>query len=195
MKRSRGSCENIAANGMTAPSRGPAGSRPRSLTFSKEAKCDRDASSIKPILHFSLGEDYSRVLKGGPPLSLSTHLMVHEVLFVLCTLLLCQSGFREVWEFGVGSSGDSNRALVLFRVVFSEMLMGTLCRWKQQVFKCKQDSPFCVLSSSRHHNKIRTIDGGRIAPLVSVETLDLSNNDITELRGYSFPAGLQIKDL
>lgn len=31
--------------------------------------------------------------------------------------------------------------------------------------------------------------------LVSVETLDLSNNDITELRAQSFPAGLQIKDL
>lgn len=108
MKRSCGSCENIAANGMTAPSGGPAETRPPSLTFSKEAKYDQDASSIKPILHFSLGEDYSRVLKGGQPLSLSTHLMVHEVLFVLCALLLCQSGFREVWEFGVASSGDSN---------------------------------------------------------------------------------------
>lgn len=42
--------------------------------------------------------------------------MVHEVLFVLCTLLLCQSGFREVWEFGVASSGDSSRTLVLLRV-------------------------------------------------------------------------------
>lgn len=121
--------------------------------------------------------------------------MVHEVLFALCTLLLCQSGFREVWEFGVASSGDSSRTLVLFRVRGGGGGLGTLCRRKQWVSKCKQDSPFCVLSSSRHHNKIRTLDGARIAPLVSVETLDLSNNDITELRGYSFPAGLQIKDL
>lgn len=116
---------------MTAPSRGAAETHPRSLTFSKEAKSDQDAPSIKPIWHFSLEEDYSRVLNGGQPLSLSTHLMVHEVLFVLCTLLLCQSGFREVWEFGVASSGDSNRTLVLFRVVLSEAVMGTLCRWKQ----------------------------------------------------------------
>ncbi|KAG7495349.1 leucine-rich repeats and immunoglobulin-like domains protein 1 [Solea senegalensis] len=47
-----------------------------------------------------------------------------------------------------------------------------------------------------HHNKIRSIDGRRTRELVSVETLDLSNNDITELRGHSFPpAGLQIRDL
>lgn len=47
----------------------------------------------------------------------------------------------------------------------------------------------------RHHNKIRTIDGSRTTELVSVETLDLSNNDITDLRGDGFPAGLQIRDL
>ncbi|KAK0155729.1 Leucine-rich repeats and immunoglobulin-like domains protein 1 [Merluccius polli] len=48
---------------------------------------------------------------------------------------------------------------------------------------------------SRHHNKIRSIDGTRTKELVSVETLDLSNNDITELRTHCFPAGLRIKDL
>lgn len=48
---------------------------------------------------------------------------------------------------------------------------------------------------SRHHNKIRTIDGSQTVELVSVETLDLSNNEITELRGQCFPASLQIKDL
>uniref|UniRef100_A0AAQ5Z5B7 Ig-like domain-containing protein n=1 Tax=Amphiprion ocellaris TaxID=80972 RepID=A0AAQ5Z5B7_AMPOC len=47
----------------------------------------------------------------------------------------------------------------------------------------------------RHHNKIRSIDGRRTRELLSVETLDLSNNDITELRGQCFPAGLQIRDL
>uniref|UniRef100_A0A8K9X777 Leucine rich repeats and immunoglobulin like domains 1 n=1 Tax=Oncorhynchus mykiss TaxID=8022 RepID=A0A8K9X777_ONCMY len=52
-----------------------------------------------------------------------------------------------------------------------------------------------LLFSSRHHNKIRTIDGRRMRDLISVETLDLSNNDITEVRVQGFPAGLQIKDL
>uniref|UniRef100_A0A8C8ET73 Ig-like domain-containing protein n=1 Tax=Oncorhynchus tshawytscha TaxID=74940 RepID=A0A8C8ET73_ONCTS len=46
-----------------------------------------------------------------------------------------------------------------------------------------------------HNNKIRAIDGRRMRDLVSVETLDLSSNDITEVRGQGFPAGLQIKDL
>lgn len=39
------------------------------------------------------------------------------------------------------------------------------------------------------------IDGSRTTELVSVETLDLSNNELTELRAHCFPAGLQIKDL
>lgn len=47
----------------------------------------------------------------------------------------------------------------------------------------------------RHHNKIGAIDGSRMAELVSVETLDLSHNDITELRGASFPTGLRMTDL
>uniref|UniRef100_A0A4W5QHC3 Leucine rich repeats and immunoglobulin like domains 1 n=1 Tax=Hucho hucho TaxID=62062 RepID=A0A4W5QHC3_9TELE len=47
----------------------------------------------------------------------------------------------------------------------------------------------------RHNNKIRAIDGKRMIDLVSVETLDLSSNDITEVRGQGFPTGLQIKDL
>ncbi|XP_076012898.1 leucine-rich repeats and immunoglobulin-like domains protein 1 [Genypterus blacodes] len=46
-----------------------------------------------------------------------------------------------------------------------------------------------------HHNKILSIEGRRTRELVSVETLDLSNNDITELRSHCFPAGLQIRDL
>uniref|UniRef100_A0A3Q1K4B4 Ig-like domain-containing protein n=1 Tax=Anabas testudineus TaxID=64144 RepID=A0A3Q1K4B4_ANATE len=48
---------------------------------------------------------------------------------------------------------------------------------------------------SRHHNKIRSIDGSQTRGLLSMETLDLSNNDITELRGHCFPPGLQIRDL
>uniref|UniRef100_A0A8C6PX66 Leucine rich repeats and immunoglobulin like domains 1 n=1 Tax=Nothobranchius furzeri TaxID=105023 RepID=A0A8C6PX66_NOTFU len=52
-----------------------------------------------------------------------------------------------------------------------------------------------VVSLYLHHNKIRSIDGQRTRELVSLETLDLSNNDITELRGHCFPAGLRIRDL
>uniref|UniRef100_A0A673ZAW7 Leucine rich repeats and immunoglobulin like domains 1 n=1 Tax=Salmo trutta TaxID=8032 RepID=A0A673ZAW7_SALTR len=52
-----------------------------------------------------------------------------------------------------------------------------------------------IASLYLHHNKIRTIDGRRMRDLISVETLDLSNNDITEVRVQGFPAGLQIKDL
>uniref|UniRef100_A0A671URT2 Leucine rich repeats and immunoglobulin like domains 1 n=1 Tax=Sparus aurata TaxID=8175 RepID=A0A671URT2_SPAAU len=52
-----------------------------------------------------------------------------------------------------------------------------------------------IVSLYLHHNKIRSIDGRRTRELVSVETLDLCNNDITELRGHCFPAGLQIRDL
>lgn len=52
-----------------------------------------------------------------------------------------------------------------------------------------------ILPLLRHHNKIGAVDGGRMAELGSVETLDLSHNDISELRGRSFPAGLRIKDL
>nr|XP_057937066.1 leucine-rich repeats and immunoglobulin-like domains protein 1 isoform X2 [Doryrhamphus excisus] len=52
-----------------------------------------------------------------------------------------------------------------------------------------------MVSLYLHHNKISSIEGPRTRDLVSLETLDLSNNDITELRGHSFPADLQIRDL
>uniref|UniRef100_A0A672GUC3 Ig-like domain-containing protein n=1 Tax=Salarias fasciatus TaxID=181472 RepID=A0A672GUC3_SALFA len=52
-----------------------------------------------------------------------------------------------------------------------------------------------IVSLYLHHNKIRSIDGRRTRELVSVETLDLSNNNVSELRGHCFPAGLQIRDL
>ncbi|KAK7916746.1 hypothetical protein WMY93_012507 [Mugilogobius chulae] len=52
-----------------------------------------------------------------------------------------------------------------------------------------------IVSLYLHHNRILSIDGRLTRELASVETLDLSNNDITELRGQSFPAGLQIRDL
>uniref|UniRef100_A0A8C6UMC2 Leucine-rich repeats and immunoglobulin-like domains 1 n=1 Tax=Neogobius melanostomus TaxID=47308 RepID=A0A8C6UMC2_9GOBI len=52
-----------------------------------------------------------------------------------------------------------------------------------------------IVSLYLHHNKIRSIDGTMTREFASLETLDLSNNDLTELRGQSFPAGLQIRDL
>uniref|UniRef100_A0A7N5ZTK1 Ig-like domain-containing protein n=1 Tax=Anabas testudineus TaxID=64144 RepID=A0A7N5ZTK1_ANATE len=52
-----------------------------------------------------------------------------------------------------------------------------------------------IVSLYLHHNKIRSIDGSQTRGLLSMETLDLSNNDITELRGHCFPPGLQIRDL
>ncbi|XP_015240768.1 PREDICTED: leucine-rich repeats and immunoglobulin-like domains protein 1 [Cyprinodon variegatus] len=52
-----------------------------------------------------------------------------------------------------------------------------------------------ITSLYLHHNKIRNIDGRRTIELVSVEKLDLSNNDITDLREDGFPAGLRIRDL
>lgn len=61
--------------------------------------------------------------------------------------------------------------------------------------ECAAINGFYVCFFSRHHNKIRSIDGRLTRELVSVETLDLSNNDITELRGHCFTAGLKIRDL
>ncbi|RXN22338.1 leucine-rich repeats and immunoglobulin-like domains 1 [Labeo rohita] len=46
-----------------------------------------------------------------------------------------------------------------------------------------------------HHNKIRRLEGSLLQNFTALETLDLSNNDITELREHCFPPGLQIKDL
>lgn len=98
--------------------------------------------------------------------------------------LLCLSGLSEAGVFSV---------CIVLR------------RWERDT-KVEQSNAFLRLSTtanafcvpyfvSRHHNKITSIDGRRTRELVSVETLDLSNNDITELRSHCFPSGLQIKDL
>ncbi|KAI1234549.1 hypothetical protein IHE44_0003605 [Lamprotornis superbus] len=47
----------------------------------------------------------------------------------------------------------------------------------------------------RHHNRIRSIEGSQLQPYVTLETLDLSFNDITEIRNGCFPQGLHIKEL
>ncbi|XP_059336012.1 leucine-rich repeats and immunoglobulin-like domains protein 1 isoform X1 [Ammospiza nelsoni] len=46
-----------------------------------------------------------------------------------------------------------------------------------------------------HHNRIRSIEGRELQPYVTLETLDLSFNDITEIRNGCFPQGLLIKEL
>ncbi|XP_059385282.1 leucine-rich repeats and immunoglobulin-like domains protein 1 isoform X2 [Carassius carassius] len=57
------------------------------------------------------------------------------------------------------------------------------------------DAAATVLTLFLHHNKIRRLDGKLLQNFTALETLDLSNNDITELREHCFPPGLQIKDL
>lgn len=47
----------------------------------------------------------------------------------------------------------------------------------------------------RHHNRIRSIEASQLKPYVTLETLDLSFNDITEIRNGCFPQGLHIKEL
>ncbi|KTF90052.1 hypothetical protein cypCar_00001462 [Cyprinus carpio] len=57
------------------------------------------------------------------------------------------------------------------------------------------DAAATVVTLYLHHNKIRRLEGSLLQNFTALETLDLSNNDITELREHCFPAGLQIKDL
>uniref|UniRef100_A0A663M140 Leucine rich repeats and immunoglobulin like domains 1 n=1 Tax=Athene cunicularia TaxID=194338 RepID=A0A663M140_ATHCN len=56
-------------------------------------------------------------------------------------------------------------------------------------------SPFLLLTVFRHHNRIRSIEASQLKPYVTLETLDLSFNDITEIRNGCFPQGLHIKEL
>uniref|UniRef100_A0A3B3QJH9 Leucine rich repeats and immunoglobulin like domains 1 n=1 Tax=Paramormyrops kingsleyae TaxID=1676925 RepID=A0A3B3QJH9_9TELE len=49
--------------------------------------------------------------------------------------------------------------------------------------------------SPRNHNKIQSIDGPSLQNLSALETLDLSNNKVSEVRAHCFPAGLRIRDL
>uniref|UniRef100_A0A8C3H4E6 Leucine rich repeats and immunoglobulin like domains 1 n=1 Tax=Corvus moneduloides TaxID=1196302 RepID=A0A8C3H4E6_CORMO len=52
-----------------------------------------------------------------------------------------------------------------------------------------------VRSLHLHHNRIRSIEASQLQPYVTLETLDLSFNDITEIRNGCFPQGLHIKEL
>ncbi|XP_053151504.1 leucine-rich repeats and immunoglobulin-like domains protein 1 [Hemicordylus capensis] len=46
-----------------------------------------------------------------------------------------------------------------------------------------------------NRNKIHNIEASQLEPYVALETLDLSSNNITEIRSGCFPVGLHIKDL
>ncbi|KAG8523864.1 Leucine-rich repeats and immunoglobulin-like domains protein 1 [Galemys pyrenaicus] len=45
------------------------------------------------------------------------------------------------------------------------------------------------------HNKIRSVEGSQLQAYLSLEALDLSSNNITEIRTTCFPHGLPIKEL
>lgn len=52
-----------------------------------------------------------------------------------------------------------------------------------------------VVSLSLQHNKIRTVEGSQLKAYLALELLDLSSNNITEVRSACFPHGLHIKEL
>lgn len=56
-------------------------------------------------------------------------------------------------------------------------------------------SPPHIVSLYLHHNRIRSIEASPLKPYVALETLDLSSNDIMEIRSGCFPQGLPIKEL
>ncbi|XP_064450026.1 leucine-rich repeats and immunoglobulin-like domains protein 1 isoform X4 [Mirounga angustirostris] len=45
------------------------------------------------------------------------------------------------------------------------------------------------------HNKIRSVEGSQLQTYLSLEVLDLSSNNITEIRNTCFPHGLHLKEL
>lgn len=47
----------------------------------------------------------------------------------------------------------------------------------------------------RQHNKIRGVESSQLKAYLSLEVLDLSWNNITEIRSACFPHGLSIKEL
>ncbi|XP_026871277.2 leucine-rich repeats and immunoglobulin-like domains protein 1 isoform X1 [Electrophorus electricus] len=57
------------------------------------------------------------------------------------------------------------------------------------------DGPLAITSLSLHHNKISSVQGSRLQTLRDLLTLDLSNNDLMDLREHCFPPGLHIREL
>nr|XP_056702674.1 leucine-rich repeats and immunoglobulin-like domains protein 1 [Euleptes europaea] len=52
-----------------------------------------------------------------------------------------------------------------------------------------------ITSLYLNHNRINSIQARELEPYIALETLDLSSNNITEIRSGCFPLGLHIKDL
>ncbi|XP_058582225.1 leucine-rich repeats and immunoglobulin-like domains protein 1 [Neofelis nebulosa] len=52
-----------------------------------------------------------------------------------------------------------------------------------------------VVSLFLQHNKIRSVEGSQLKAYLSLEVLDLSSNNITEIRSACFPQGLHIREL
>uniref|UniRef100_A0A673TQ42 Leucine rich repeats and immunoglobulin like domains 1 n=1 Tax=Suricata suricatta TaxID=37032 RepID=A0A673TQ42_SURSU len=52
-----------------------------------------------------------------------------------------------------------------------------------------------VVSLFLQHNKIRSVEGSQLKAYLSLEVLDLSSNNITEIRSACFPQGLPIREL
>lgn len=47
----------------------------------------------------------------------------------------------------------------------------------------------------RQHNKILSVDESQLKSYLSLEVLDLSSNNITEIRSSCFPNGLRVREL
>lgn len=60
---------------------------------------------------------------------------------------------------------------------------------EKDTFKCP------ALVCFRQHNKIRSVEGSQLQAYLSLEVLDLSSNNITEIRNTCFPHGLHLKEL
>ncbi|XP_077894759.1 leucine-rich repeats and immunoglobulin-like domains protein 1 isoform X2 [Ictidomys tridecemlineatus] len=52
-----------------------------------------------------------------------------------------------------------------------------------------------VVSLFLQHNRIRSVNGSQLKAYLSLEVLDLSSNNITEIRSACFPPGLYIREL
>uniref|UniRef100_A0A8D2BBS4 Leucine rich repeats and immunoglobulin like domains 1 n=1 Tax=Sus scrofa TaxID=9823 RepID=A0A8D2BBS4_PIG len=52
-----------------------------------------------------------------------------------------------------------------------------------------------IVSLFLQHNRIRSVEGSQLKAYLSLEVLDLSSNNITEIRSTCFPHGLPLKEL
>lgn len=65
----------------------------------------------------------------------------------------------------------------------------------KMLFLCKETCLSPSFVCFRQHNKIRGVDGSRLQAYLSLEVLDLSFNNITEIGNTCFPHGLPLKEL